>query len=73
MAADQEETELPFSISCRYCDAGCGLTADQAISECWMEIECFPDGIAENFLGTCPDCLLEMLKDANHGKDASHG
>ena len=71
MSDDNLPNEQPFSISCRYCDAGCGLTVDEAIAECWMEIEFFPDGIAENFLGVCPNCLREMLKEADERRDAS--
>lgn len=72
MSDDNTRNDQPFSISCRYCDAGSGLTADQAIAECWVEIEFFPDGAAENFLGVCPDCLREMLMEANDRKDALH-
>jgi len=72
MSADGQQNDLSFSISCRYCDAGCGLTANEVIVECWMEIEFFPGGIAENFLGVCPDCLREMLKEANERTDALH-
>jgi len=72
MSVDDNQQGLSFSISCRYCDAGCGLTANEAIGECWMEIEFFPEGIAENFLGICPDCLLEMLREANECTDAVH-
>lgn len=72
MSADNVQNDLPFSISCRYCDAGSGLTADDAVAECWMEIEFFPDGIAENFLGVCPECLRKMLKEANQRRDASN-
>ena len=72
MSDDAQQSELPFSISCRYCDAGSGLTADDAIGTGWMEIEFFPDGTAENFLGVCPDCLMEILKEAHDGREASH-
>ncbi len=72
MSADSEYDDLPFVISCRYCDAGDGLTANQAIGECWMEIEFHPEGIAENFLGICPDCVLEMIMEARESTDAPH-
>jgi len=61
MSVDDEDFTPPFSISCRSCDAGTGLTEDEAIAEGWIEIESFPEGLAENFLGLCPDCLQETL------------
>lgn len=63
---------MPFTISCRYCDAGDGLTVNETCAECWTEIDFFPQGIAENFLGTCPDCVLEMIMEAGKSKDAPH-
>lgn len=35
---DDNDDAPPFSISCRSCDAGTGLTEDEAIAEGWIEI-----------------------------------
>lgn len=71
MVLDAAHTVVPFSISCRYCDAGAELTAADALAECWLEIDFFPDGAAENFLGICPDCIREMLMEVDDRKEGS--
>lgn len=46
---------VPFSLSCRECDA-CGPESYQdALAEGWREIEFAPNAVAENFFGDCPE------------------
>jgi len=46
---------VPFSVSCFECDAGSPDSFEQALTEGWVSVEFFPQGVAENFLGLCPD------------------
>lgn len=46
-----------FSLVCRECDAGQGLTSEEeAIAEGWNEIEMALALPQANFCGLCPDC-----------------
>ena len=48
-------TGIPFSLSCRECDAFGPDSYEEAIAECWREIEFAPNSVAENFFGDCPE------------------
>lgn len=46
---------VPFSLSCCECDSASPDSFVEAMSEGWTDIEFYPDGLAENFLGLCPE------------------
>ena len=50
---------VPFSLSCTECDSDSPDTYEGAVSDGWTQIEYFPQGSSENFLGLCPDCRRE--------------
>ena len=45
---------VPFSLSCCDCDVEGPATFQEAVAEGWTEIAFCPQGVAENFLGQCP-------------------
>lgn len=47
--------DVPFSISCYECDCDTPDSLDEALAAGWTAIEYTPDGLAENFLGFCPE------------------
>jgi hypothetical protein len=57
--------DLVFSLTCQYCDAGTNVTSrEQAEAEGWTEIEDDRGGWSWNYLGVCPDCLAEHIRDS---------
>lgn len=46
---------VPFSLSCCECDVDGAATFEESIAEGWTRIEFTPVGVAENFLGLCPE------------------
>lgn len=48
-------TDVPFSLSCCECDFASPDSFTDAIAEGWTGIEFTPEGLAENFLGLCPE------------------
>lgn len=53
-----EQPGVPFSVACWTCDAGQGLTLEEARLLGWKHIA--PnDGPSWNYLGYCPDCQKE--------------
>lgn len=50
--------DVPFSISCYDCDIDSPDSLDEALAAGWTEIQYTPDGLAENFLGFCPECTV---------------
>ncbi len=46
---------VPFSVSCCECDASSPGSFDDALAEGWTEIAFFPQSVAENFIGLCPE------------------
>ena len=50
---------FPFSLTCGECDAGMDIGSHvEAVAAGWTDI-IFDDGPSWNFVGTCPDCLLD--------------
>ena len=47
--------DVPFVLSCVDCDAEGPGSYDGAVAEGWARIRFFPNSLAENFLGYCPD------------------
>lgn len=62
--------DVPFSISCYECDCDSPDSLDQALQEGWTRVQYTPDGLAENFLGYCPEhsVLQNRNNDENSGK-----
>ena len=54
-APDGIPPDVPFVLSCVDCDAEGPGSYDEAITEGWTSIRFFPNSLAENFLGYCPD------------------
>ena len=52
---------VPFSLSCCECDAGSPATYAEAVDQGWTNIEFAPEGLAENFLGLCPEHSLDRV------------
>ena len=48
--------DVPFTISCYECSGNEPESYEEALREGWTEIRYFPEGVAENFLGLCPEC-----------------
>lgn len=46
---------VPFSLSCSECDCASPDSYEQAVHEGWTAVEFYPEGVAENFLGACPE------------------
>lgn len=46
---------IPFSLSCHECDNDSPTSHTRAIEVGWTAIEFYPQGLAENFLGFCPE------------------
>jgi len=46
---------VPFSVSCFECDAATPDSYEEAVSEGWTQIVFRPEGLAENFMGCCPE------------------
>ena len=63
--------DVPFSLSCTDCDADSPDSYQEAIAEGWTGIEFFPEGIAENFLGICPDCRRRDEEEARRLSEKS--
>jgi hypothetical protein len=60
---DELPRDVPFSISCYECDIDSPESLDQALAEGWTDIQYTPDGLAENFLGFCPEHSAEWQAD----------
>ena len=61
--------DVPFTLSCYECDADLPDSHEEAIHEGWTEIQYFPEGLSENFLGLCPAC---REKEDEEASSASH-
>lgn len=48
--------QVPFTLTCATCNNEGPDAYDEAIDEGWRDIEYFPAGSSENFLGECPIC-----------------
>ncbi len=49
--------DVPFSLTCRECDAGMEVVSySEAIALGWLEIDFEPDLPMANFSGLCPGC-----------------
>ena len=46
---------VPFTLSCSACDSEGPETFAAAVEAGWTLIEFVPDGLAENFIGLCPE------------------
>lgn len=46
---------VPFSVSCFDCDAATPDSYEEAVTEGWTQIVFRPEGLAENFMGCCPE------------------
>jgi len=46
---------VPFTLSCCFCDSHGPDTFGAAVAAGWTHIEFSPDGLAENFIGLCPE------------------
>jgi len=51
--------DVPFTLSCIECDGDSPDTYKDAVRDGWTQIEYFPKGYSENFLGLCPGCRQE--------------
>jgi hypothetical protein len=60
---EKRPEDVPFSISCYECDCASPESMEQAIRDGWTEIQFTPDGLAENFLGYCPEHSAELEAD----------
>ena len=64
MITDRSERpiDVPFSLSCVFCDCDSPDSLEEALAAGWTSIQYTPDGLAENFLGYCPEHsrLLDM-------------
>lgn len=47
--------DVPFSLSCVDCDCDSPDSLEEALAAGWTDIQYTPDGLAENFLGYCPE------------------
>ena len=50
--------DVGFSLTCSECNNEGPESYDEAIAEGWSGIEYVPHLISENFLGSCPTCLV---------------
>jgi hypothetical protein len=50
--------DVPFSLSCVDCDCDSPDSLEAALAAGWTDIQYTPDGLAENFLGYCPECTV---------------
>ena len=57
--SDAIPRDVPFSLSCTECDCDSPDSYEEALSDGWTQIEYYPEGSSENFLGLCPDCRRE--------------
>ena len=57
--SDAIPRDVPFSLSCTECDCDSPDSYEAALSDGWTQIEYYPEGSSENFLGLCPDCRRE--------------
>lgn len=55
--------EMPFSISCAACDCDSPDSLEEALAAGWTNIQPTPDGLAENYLGYCPEHSAEAASD----------
>ena len=46
---------VPFTLSCCFCDEKAPESFAAAVEAGWTLIEFEPDGLAENFIGLCPE------------------
>ena len=60
---DAIQPDVPFSVSCTDCDIDSPFSYDEALRDGWTGIEFFPQGIAENYLGLCPECRKREEED----------
>jgi len=51
--------DVPFTLSCTECDRDTPDTYEEAVRDGWTQIEYYPEGYSENFIGFCPDCRRE--------------
>ncbi len=51
--------DVPFSLSCYECDSDSPPSYEAAVQAGWTEIQYTPDGLAENYLGLCPECAAK--------------
>jgi hypothetical protein len=51
--------DVPFTLSCYGCDCDSPDSYEEAIAAGWTDIQFTPDGLAENYLGFCPECAVE--------------
>ncbi|MCA9078013.1 MAG: hypothetical protein R3C02_26335 [Planctomycetaceae bacterium] len=56
---DPRPEDVPFTISCIECDMDSPETYDQAVADGWTQIQFYPQGSSENYLGICPVCRAE--------------
>lgn len=53
-----DDPDVGFSLECFNCDAGMDVDSfEQAIILGWEDIQ-FDDGLAWNYLGLCPECVI---------------
>lgn len=52
--------DIPFSLTCQYCDAGSDVESyEDAVEEGWIGIEYVPELAQANYTGVCPspECI----------------
>jgi hypothetical protein len=52
---EQPSSDVPFVLSCAFCDADSPDTYEEAIQQGWVDIQA-DDGFSWNYLGICPAC-----------------
>ena len=63
--------DVPFTISCYECDNDGPDSYDDAVKAGWTKIQFTPEGLAENYLGLCPQCAVEENAPECVGGDVS--
>ena len=61
--------DVPFSLSCVDCDCDSPDTLEEALAAGWTDIQYTPDGLAENFLGYCPECTVRVNRPGSASSD----
>ena len=61
--------DVPFTLSCYGCDCDSPQSYEEAIRDGWTLIQFTPDGVAENYLGLCPECCVEWDAPGASGGD----
>ena len=62
---------VPFTLSCYGCDCDSPESYDEAVQAGWTLIQFTPDGLAENYLGLCPECAVEWNAPGPSGGNSS--